>query len=415
MRAAVSIACVFNDEKVRKACLDRSIQDLADQALDVDYIPIDNVGHDFTSAGAALNHAAARARNEVVVFVHQDVYLHSLVALERAAARMTADAGIGLLGAAGVAADGRAVGRIRDRVVLLGDRAPAPEPVDSLDEVLFMIRRDRVLAEPLTEDPDLAWHAYAVEYGLRCRDQGLRVVATDLPLTHNSLTINLARLLEAHQLVASRYPGQVPVRTTCGTVGQERPVRDLVPEQLRWRYRWLRESSAVRELQRALPGRPFVLADIRRDVDDVLARSPGSMLVANHCADGDFEPAGSWEHPLTLPRRDRTVGLTSVAAGPMTDLVTGRPADHSLLLTNLGPEQLRGLAGPLAAEEAVVLGYHGGIDCWALVGPAAKAAPPAWFGTRSTPAWSRPRLRDTGIGRTGAGRGVPARSGHADS
>ena len=42
----------------------------------------------FGSAGAALNDGARRARNGVVVFVHQDVYLHSLVALEEAAAAL---------------------------------------------------------------------------------------------------------------------------------------------------------------------------------------------------------------------------------------------------------------------------------------------------------------------------------------
>ena len=59
---------------------------------------------------------------------------------------------------------------MRDRVVMIGEQAYATD-VDSVDEVLFMIERKRALAEPLSEDPDLAWHAYAVEYGARVRDR----------------------------------------------------------------------------------------------------------------------------------------------------------------------------------------------------------------------------------------------------
>ncbi len=72
--------------------------------------------------------------------------------------------------------------------------------VDSLDEVLFMMRRDQILRHPLSEEADLSWHAYAVEYGARLRSMGYRVAVANIPLTHNSLTINLDRLAEAHQV-----------------------------------------------------------------------------------------------------------------------------------------------------------------------------------------------------------------------
>ena len=83
---------------------------------------------------------------------------------------------------------------MRDRVVLLGETAREPTDVDSLDELLFMVPRRLVQREPVSESPELAWHAYAVEYGLRARSLGLRVCAVDIPLTHNSLTMNLDRL-----------------------------------------------------------------------------------------------------------------------------------------------------------------------------------------------------------------------------
>lgn len=54
-------------------------------------------------------------------------------------------------------------------MVLLGKSAPRPRVADSLDEMLFLALRRLVLQEPLTESPEMAWHAYAVEYGLRAK------------------------------------------------------------------------------------------------------------------------------------------------------------------------------------------------------------------------------------------------------
>ena len=127
-RLPVSVICVFNDPDVRRGCLDRSIADHRGEA-EVEYLPIDNVDGAFATAGAALNHGASLARHEHLVFVHQDVYLHSLAALEAAAGALADDPGIGLLGAIGVDASGELVGRIRDRVSLLGEPPDRPSEV----------------------------------------------------------------------------------------------------------------------------------------------------------------------------------------------------------------------------------------------------------------------------------------------
>ena len=138
--ASVSVVCVYNDLAVREECLDGSIQALSDEASDFEYLPIDNVNGTYSSAGAALNHGVSLARKDVVVFVHQDVFLHSLASLKRAAGQTRAE-GFGLMGAVGIRSDGRIVGRVRDRVVLLGEAVARPTEVDSVDEVLFMAPR----------------------------------------------------------------------------------------------------------------------------------------------------------------------------------------------------------------------------------------------------------------------------------
>lgn len=381
--SSVSIVCVYNDPAVRRECLDRSVRAYGRHDADVEYLPVDNVDGRYRSAGAALNHGASLARNDVIVFVHQDVFLHSLAAVVRAAGQLSVG-GLGVLGAVGVRRDGRIAGLIRDRAVLLGVPVQQPADVDSVDELLFMVPRSLVLRYPLTESPDMAWHAYAVEYGLRVRRLGLRVGVTDIPLTHNSLTENLARLDVAHAAVAARYPEMLPVRTTCGVItGQTAKSSSggWLGSQ-RWRYSWLRESLTVRRTRR-ITGAPIVLADIRRDVDKIIERAPGRRLRIVNCSD-EARSMGGDEGLLELTRRN---GRMVIDARQVSDLPAALAADTPgswLLLTNVPQEDLGHIGARWPSNQRVV-GFHTGIGFWILLGAAAADIPPHWRSERSVP------------------------------
>lgn len=387
-REPVSIICVFNDPEVRRHCLDRSIEQLRAEAIDIDYVPVDNVDSAFDSAGAALNHGATLARNDYFVFVHQDVYLHSVRALEQAAGLLADDGSLGLIGAIGITAEGRLLGQIRDRVVLLGESAPEPVDVDSVDEVLFMTSRVNLKAEPLTELPELAWHAYAVEYGLRMRALGKRVVATNLAVSHNSLTINLAKLDAAHTRVGSAYPAALPVRTTCGTItsattGSTKPA---LLRAHRWRYPWLKESLLAHRGRRAARGGTFVLSDIRRDIDDAIAGRPEPLAVVNLVESYDaFPDDGS---PLTLLRRGQPIEPSTLPRPELAGLLASWQSDTSMLVTNLRDSDLAAAAGTIPPDRRLA-GYHEGIGYWLLLGPVLDTPARQWYSVRATPAGMR--------------------------
>ena len=383
-REPVSIICVFSDPEVRRKCLDRSIEAHRDEAT-VEYLPIDNVNGRFATAGAALNHGASLATHDHLVFIHQDVYLHSLRALEEAAGALADDDGIGVLGAIGVGSTGELVGRIRDRVVLAGEPARKPTDVDSLDELLFMIPRRLVEREALSEVPELAWHAYAVEYGLRARSLGLRVCALDIPLTHNSLTMNVHGLHVAYAAVAASYPRALPVRTPNGTIpASARPRRQTgILRSKRWRYRWLWESGPAHAARRAAGGAPCVLSDIRFDIDEVMAAQPDSpLLVVNLAREAGF--ADECPGPLELERRGRRILLTSRDRPGLVDTIVAHCPGTSVLLTNLRIADLRWLA-PLLAREPRFMGFRRGAGYWMLVGPAAASVRQHWRRPKSKP------------------------------
>lgn len=379
--SGISIVCVFNDAGVRQGCLDRSIN-AYDGPVAVEYLPVDNTENTFRSAGAALNHGARRAQHDVVVFVHQDVYIHDMDRVADVAALLSDDAW-GVLGANGVTHEGEIMGRLRDRIELVGNDSPLPTEVDSLDEVMFMVRRDRVVRYPLIEDPDLAWHAYAVEYGLRMRSKGLGVGAVNLAITHNSLSINLNRLDVAHRRVASLHPSRLPLFTTCGRIdkGESKLRRIGILRNHGWRMRWLRESRFAHEVYRRLSVR-VVLADICYDVDLLNFSAAAPLHLFNFDGDGGF--AEYETGPLRLLRRDRPVTCySSRSFDSLISRLDDLPASASWLLTGIELDDLR-LLRKRPDLDSCVAGVQG-TAIWLVGGPIAWDLPTQWSGPRAVP------------------------------
>ncbi len=148
---------------------------------------------DQASAAEGFHAGWEQATGELVVFVHQDVYLprgwdSRLVEQFTKAEREQGP--IGVAGAFGYTVDGDVsthVGRIVDRQTLLEPPTPLPAPVTGVDEVVLVMRR----ASPLRFDPRLGFHLYGADISLQARQQHLAVVVLDIPCVHNSLFAHL--------------------------------------------------------------------------------------------------------------------------------------------------------------------------------------------------------------------------------
>ena len=378
LRTPVSIVCVYNEAIVLEQCLSRSVAAGLSDAPGTEFLPVDNREREYPSAGAALNHAARSARNDVIVFVHQDVVLHSLAELERAAHILMNDTTIGVIGAIGIDGRRRIIGRMRDRVVQIGESAPVPRDVDSLDEVLFMVRRELVLASPLSEDPLLAWHAYGVEYSARVRRAGMRATAMDLAITHNSLTTNLDRLDLAHRKVGVDYPELLPIHTTCGTVHKRSRLGRLVHTLRRARGAaiWWRESWEARAITRESHA-PVVLADVRLIVDEALRRGKMRGL---RVLDLASTPATSVDR---LARFDREYDVSAVSLADAQRIVNDHPVDQAILVTGMQRADLSSLHLP--GERTHIIGFWRATGLWMLVGIDSATLAPLWSTARNRP------------------------------
>lgn len=378
-RTPVTIVCVYNDPDVLAQCLARSVAEGRADAPATEFIPVDNRGNRFRSAGAALNHAATQASNEVIVFVHQDVILHSLVALERAATALMSDPTIKILGATGMDAGDGLVGRIRDRVVRAGRPAPTPVDVDSVDEVLFLIRRRDAAMDPLNDHALLAWHAYGVEYCARVRDQGYRAAVVDIPLTHNSLTTNLSGLDLAHAHVGKQYPHLLPIRTTCGTIWRERKPQGLrrIRHYTRRAQVYWSESTTARALSRQAPSSTIIIADIRMVIDAMLEMGGLSSLQVIDLDTDDPAAAALTQ----LVRFGRAYSTSVASADQVLPMIADRHPDELLLFTT----RTHSVIGKLRMPPAVphVIGHTHDTGIWLAVGVPPATLQPLWSTRRN--------------------------------
>ena len=159
----LSVVIVYtNTEKLNEAISWLNKQSIA---CDVEQILLDNRNNRFSSAASALNYGAQQAQGDIVVFMHQDVYLWDLNALEKYRDYLLANKDE-IIGVAGVPAGMTTVTDIvesRDGLER-GNRANGKAyEVDALDECLFAMMRSRWEKLKFDEICCDNWHGYGMD------------------------------------------------------------------------------------------------------------------------------------------------------------------------------------------------------------------------------------------------------------
>jgi hypothetical protein len=175
---------------------------------------------------AKLSCGLERADHEWVVCIHQDVWLPPSWELQVAQQLVEAERRFGPVGVAGVygagdvaAADdftqplsAERIGWVVDRGRMLKDGPELPARIATLDELLFVVRRDT----PLKFDSALGNHFYGVDLCLQAHELGLATVALGAMCKHNSRHIGLGEGFHASAAVfARKWRHRLPVATPC--------------------------------------------------------------------------------------------------------------------------------------------------------------------------------------------------------
>jgi hypothetical protein len=174
------------------------------------------------SAAEGYNRGIEVARNDIVVFVHQDVYLPSgwtarfLNQVQLADEQIGNVAVLGLYGVCAAPMRGRlSVGHVVDRNSLLRGSQQLPAVVDSLDELLLALRRPT----QLRFDGRLGFHFYGADICQSAKQSGQKAVAIDAPCFHNSLNTGVSwEFYRSGKQFAKKWRQMLPIHTTCARV-----------------------------------------------------------------------------------------------------------------------------------------------------------------------------------------------------
>lgn len=203
-----SVISAVNDLQVLNRCLLRS----PDLRLASEVIL--QTGHD--SAADAYNSAIRNAKAEILVFVHQDVYLPEgwIRAVQRAMDILAHhDPDWAVLGVWGVTNDGEYAGHVYWQGVA-GEQFEGGIDVATLDEVVLIVRR----ASGLTFDPLLrGFHMYGADICLQAKQRGMRSYAISAFCIHNAYGYAMFPLAfwKAYFFMRSKWKSWLPIKTTC--------------------------------------------------------------------------------------------------------------------------------------------------------------------------------------------------------
>lgn len=178
----------------------------------------------FRSASLAYNDALAQTQNEIVVFVHQDVYLpqHWLGDLKKTIDTLAAvNNRWGVIGCFGsrFGAQGGLGNVYSTGWGLQGKPIDQPEKVETLDEIVLVIRR----SSGLMFDTSLPYfHMYGVDICLTARSAGLECYVMSTFCVHNTTQLLALppEFFACYRYVKQKWPEYLPIHSSCITISR---------------------------------------------------------------------------------------------------------------------------------------------------------------------------------------------------
>lgn len=170
-----------------------------------------------TSAALAYAQGMAESTEDILIFVHHDVYLPpgwDTLLRARIADVAARDPDWALIGAYGVDDHARGWGPVWSSSLgqIVGHVALDPQPVQSFDELLIILRR----SAGVTWDTGLpGWHLYGTDIATEARARGLGAYACALPAIHNDgYKDNLDQGFgDAYHYLQKKWATRLPLRS----------------------------------------------------------------------------------------------------------------------------------------------------------------------------------------------------------
>lgn len=219
----LSFICASNNKKLYNQCIVPSLK--IQKNRDFEIIRVDTAAKHYSSAAAALNDGASRAKGDYFVFLHHDIvidnerFIDELIEMIKRQPFYVA----GVAGAKGIG-----VRAVHTNIVHNDDKIPAGlpckdiVPMETLDECLFIVPRKIFEKKGGFKEYAPTWHFYCVEMCLWANKQKKNsVLLFPLKLWHLSMgnPINKS-YFQTLRAIQKEYP--MRICTTCGRWSQNR-------------------------------------------------------------------------------------------------------------------------------------------------------------------------------------------------
>lgn len=176
-----------NDNQFSKAKYWIEKQSCADE---IEIVAIENEKNkNFKSAATALNYGAAKSQGEVLVFMHQDVYLKDLTIIESYYDYLMNNPN-NIVGLAGAVGNDVTYSDIYETENMIKRNKPTNGKhimVDSLDECMIAINRKKWEYCKFDEKCCDNWHCYAMDLCFSNTLNGGRNIVISAPVVHDSM------------------------------------------------------------------------------------------------------------------------------------------------------------------------------------------------------------------------------------
>lgn len=191
---------------------------LRNNLLRSECITLDNIilQYNYTNVPKAYNDAMKQTKDDILCFVHQDVFLpvkfmdDLTLSIEK-----LKDKDWGVLGVAGKLND-QYIGYIKDRGRPWGTPSGLPKEVQTLDELLLVIKKDTFQFD---ENIPTA-HLYGADICMQAIEAGKKVFAIDAYCCHNSIHGYKLPLEfdSAAKYIKQKWMKRLPIHTTCTSI-----------------------------------------------------------------------------------------------------------------------------------------------------------------------------------------------------
>jgi hypothetical protein len=176
------------------------------------------VQKNFSSATKAYNDAIDRARNDLIVLCHQDMFLPEawLNQLQNAIRQLeTLDPNWGVIGPGGITRDGQGQGHLYSSGLgVIGTPFPEPMRVQTLDEIVLVLRKSSGLR---FDDHLPHFHLYGTDICLQAAKRDMNCYAISAFCIHNTVQCLVLppEFYESCNYMRRVWKDYLPIRTTC--------------------------------------------------------------------------------------------------------------------------------------------------------------------------------------------------------